>query len=151
MKRKLSAILLAGAMLTSLTACGAKGGDETTPAADSSNTGASQDGDTAQDSAAGDAAADTGSGYQLDKIVMVVDGTMAADLENGMQDVEKQWEEAVGIDLEIQPIDHSGYVDAVGRLFASGDYPDVMIMSADMFSVYADRTALGYDRGVRKR
>ncbi|EOS48352.1 hypothetical protein C809_02031 [Lachnospiraceae bacterium MD335] len=140
MKRKLIAILLAGAMLTSFTACGAKSGDETTPAADSSNTGGSQGGDTAQtpaqDTAAGDAAADTGSGYQLEKIVMVVDGTMAADLENGMQDVEKQWEEAVGIDLEIQPIDHSGYVDAVGRLFASGDYPDVMIMSADMFSQY---------------
>ena len=140
MKRKLIAILLAGAMLTSFTACGTKSGDETTPAADSSNTGSSQGGDTAQtpaqDTAAGDAAADTGSGYQLEKIVMVVDGTMAADLENGMQDVEKQWEEAVGIDLEIQPIDHSGYVDAVGRLFASGDYPDVMIMSADMFSQY---------------
>ena len=90
MKRKLIAILLAGAMLTSFTACGTKSGDETTPAADSSNTGSSQGGDTAQtpaqDTAAGDAAADTGSGYQLEKIVMVVDGTMAADLENGMQD-----------------------------------------------------------------
>ena len=39
MKRKLISILLAGAMLMSLTACGAKGGDETTPAADSNNTG----------------------------------------------------------------------------------------------------------------
>lgn len=142
MKRKLIAILLAGAMLTSLTACGAKSGDETTPAADSSNTGASESGATTQtptqDTAAGDkdTAADTGSGYQLDKLVMVVDGTMTAQLDSGQQDVEKQWEEAVGIDLEIQQIDHSGYVDAVGRLFASGDYPDVMIMSADMFSQY---------------
>lgn len=122
MKRKLISILLAGAMLTSLTACGAKGGDETAPAADSSNTGASEGANAtqapAQDTAAGDAdtAADTGSGYQLEKIVMLVDGTMTADLESGQQDVEKQWEEAVGIDLEIQQIDHSGYVDTVGSI-----------------------------------
>ena len=135
MKRKLISILLAGAMLTSLTACGAKSGDETAPAADGGNTGVSQDSNTAQTTPA-EPVADTGSDYPLEKIVMVVDGTMTADLENGMQDVEKQWEEAVGIDIEIQPIDHSGYTDAVGRMFASGDYPDVMIMSADMFSQY---------------
>lgn len=41
---------------------------------------------------------------------------MTADLESGQQDVEKQWEEAVGIDLEIQQIDHSGYVDTVGSI-----------------------------------
>lgn len=74
MKRKVIAILLAGTMLTSLTACGAKGGDETTPASDSANAGASQGGDTTQaptgDTAAEDSAADTGSGYQLDKIVI---------------------------------------------------------------------------------
>ncbi|MDE7208109.1 MAG: extracellular solute-binding protein [Lachnospiraceae bacterium] len=135
MKRKLISILLAGAMLTSLTACGAKSGDETAPAADGGNTGVSQDSDAAQTTPA-EPVADTGSDYPLEKIVMVVDGTIAADLESGLQDVEKQWEEAVGIDLEIQRIDHSGYTDAVGRLFASGDYPDVMVMSADMFSQY---------------
>lgn len=46
-------------------------------------------------------------------------------------------EEAVGIDLTIQQLDHSGYTDAVGRLFASQDYPDAMIMSAEMFKQYA--------------
>ena len=39
--------------------------------------------------------------------------------------------------MNIQQLDHSGYTDAVGRLFAGGDYPDVMIMSADMFKQYA--------------
>lgn len=140
MKRKLIAILLAGAMLMSLTACGAKDGNETTPAADNGNTGASQGSDATPastgDTAEGNAASDGGSGYQLDKIVMVVDGTMAAQYDTGVEAVEEQWEEAVGIDLEIQQIDHSGYTDAVGRLFASGDYPDVMVMSADMFAQY---------------
>lgn len=28
-------------------------------------------------------------------------------------------------------------MDAVGRLFAGGDYPDVIIMSADMYAQYA--------------
>ena len=58
-------------------------------------------------------------------------------MDNGQADFEKQWEEAVGIDLTIQQLDHSGYTDAVGRLFASQDYPDAMIMSAEMFKQYA--------------
>ena len=129
MKRKFISVLLAGAMVTSLAACGSNSGD--TPATDNNNTG------NTQNSAASSTGDTTASGdYQLDKLVMVVDGTLTASLDNGQADLEKQWEDAVGIDLEIQQIDHSGYTDAVGRLFASGDYPDVMVMSADMFSQY---------------
>ena len=130
MKRKLISVLLAGAMLTSLVACGSNG-EPSAPAADSNNTGSSNN---STNASTGDTAA-TGS-YQLDKLVMVVDGTLTASLDNGQAELEKQWEDAVGIDLQIQQIDHSGYTDAVGRLFASGDYPDVMVMSADMFAQY---------------
>ncbi len=138
MKRKLIAILLAGAMLTSLTACGAKDGDDATPATDGNQSG-TQAGTTAQETGAGDTAAgadyhdilgDTG-------ITIVVNGTLTTTLDNGQEDFRKQWEEAVGIPLTIQQMDHSGYTDAIGRLFASGDYPDAMIMSASMFKQYA--------------
>lgn len=134
MKKKLICMLLTTAMTVSLAACGGNGSDsdssstaEPTPA----NGAEASTGDTAN-------AADvsTESGYKLEKIVMVVDGTLTASVDNGQADLEKQWEEAVGIDLEIQQLDHSGYIDAVGRLFASQDYPDVMIMPADMFAQY---------------
>lgn len=129
MKRKLIAMLLTSAMVASLTACGAGSAADSTPAADSSNTGnASNSGADTTDS--------EDSGYELDKLVMVVDGTLTASLDNGQADLEKQWEDAVGIDLEIKQLDHSGYADAVGRLFVSGDYPDVMVMPADMFAQY---------------
>ena len=133
MKRKFISILLAGAMMTSLAACGSNG-EPSTPATDSNNTTSA--GDTTNNAADSTGGTSTGSDYQLDKLVMVVDGTLTASLDNGQADLEKQWEDAVGIDLEIQQMDHSGYTDAVGRLFASGDYPDVMVMSADMFSQY---------------
>lgn len=135
MKRKVLSVLLASAMVASLAACGEK-----EPA-------------TSQSSAATDSAAATGTeqtsseapaeAYQLDTLKMVVNGTLTATVDNGQAEFEKQWEDAVGeaighpIDLQIQQLDHSGYVDAVGRLFAGGDYPDVIIMSADMYAQYA--------------
>ncbi len=134
MKRKLIAILLAGTMLTSLTACGAADGENTTPAADSNNT------------ETGNAAApETGTGEKADYhdilgdtgLNIVVNGTLTTTLDNGQAEFKEQWEEAVGIPLTIQQMDHSAYQDAVGRLFSSGDYPDAMIMSASMFKQYA--------------
>ena len=136
MKRKLISILLAGAMLTSLTACGAKGGDETTPATDNNNTGNVANPETGATDAAAtkadyhDILGDTG-------ITIVVNGTLTTSLDNGQAEFKEQWEEAVGIPLTIQQMDHSGPTDAVGRLFASQDYPDAMIMSASMFKQYA--------------
>ena len=135
MKRKFISILLAGTMLMSLTACGATGGDETTPAADSNNTGTTA----APETGAADSAekadyheilGDTG-------ITIVVNGTVTTTLDNGQAEFKEQWEDAVGIPLTIQQMDHSGYTDAVGRLFASQDYPDAMIMSASMFKQYS--------------
>ena len=140
MKKKALSLLLASAMVASLAACGSK---EETPAADNSaaaNTDAAASTEAANTDAANTdaAAADTAeSTYDLKEINCVVNGTLTATLDNGQADFEKQWEDAVGVDLVIQQLDHSGYVDAVGRLFAGGDYPDVMIMSADMFKQYA--------------
>lgn len=132
MKRKVLSLLLASAMVVSLAACGgsdapASNSSEAAPAASSQQ-------------ASSEAPAEE---YKLETLKMVVNGTLTATVDNGQAEFEKQWEDAVGekighpIDLQIQQLDHSGYVDAVGRLFAGGDYPDVIVMSADMFKQYA--------------
>lgn len=149
-KKKALSLLLASTMVVSLVACGGNSGDSASSSSSSSN--ASTDNSTGSGDAAasndtaasGDAAGSTASGEKADYhevlkdgLTIVVNGTLTASVDNGQADFEKQWEDAVGIDLTIQQLDHSGYTDAVGRLFASQDYPDAMIMSAEMFKQYA--------------
>ena len=129
MKRKVLSVLLASAMVASLAACG------------SSNDAPAQSA-AATDSAAASTEAST-EAYNLEEINVVVNGTLTATVDNGQAEFVQQWDDAVSeeighpIKMNIQQLDHSGYTDAVGRLFAGGDYPDVMIMSADMFKQYA--------------
>lgn len=133
MKKKVLSLLLASAMVVSLAACG---GSETP--ADSSAAAPAESSAAAPAESNADAPADApAEEFKLEKVKMVVNGTLTATVDNGQAEFEKQWEDAVGVDLEISQLDHSGYVDAVGRLFASQDYPDVMIMSADMYAQYA--------------
>lgn len=132
MKKKLVSLLLAAAMVVTLAGCG--GASEEAPAETTETTEAADTTTEATETTEAEAPAEE---YKLDKLVMVVNGTLTATVDNGQADFEKQWEDAVGIDLEIQQLDHSGYTDAVGRLFAGGDYPDVIIMSADMYAQYA--------------
>lgn len=140
MKKKALSLLLASAMVVSLAACGSSDAGSTTdaPAADNSSN-ATTDAPATDNS--GDAAATADVDYHEiladTGINMVVNGTLTASVDNGQAEFEKQWEDAVGVDLKIQQLDHSGYTDAVGRLFAGGDYPDVIVMSADMFKQYA--------------
>jgi multiple sugar transport system substrate-binding protein/putative aldouronate transport system substrate-binding protein len=132
MKKKVISVLLATAMVASMAACGSSnsGGAASSAApAPSSDAAASSEAAPSAEAPAGE--------YQLDQIRLVVNGTLTANIENGQAEFEKQWEDAVGVDLVIEQLDHSGYVDGVGRIFASGDYPDVMIMSADMYAQYA--------------
>lgn len=137
MKRKVLSLLLASAMVVSLAACG--GNDD---AAASNSSAESSAASTEQATAGTDAEASTEE-YKIETLNMVVNGTLTATVDSGQAEFEAQWEEAVSekmgynIDLVIQQLDHSGYVDAVGRLFAGGDYPDVIVMSADMFKQYA--------------
>ncbi|MBD5522739.1 MAG: ABC transporter substrate-binding protein [Lachnospiraceae bacterium] len=140
MKKKLVSLLLSASMVAALVGCG--DGDSTTaPSTDNSNSNASTDSSASNAADTGDAAAT--SDYQLDTLTIVVDGTLTATLDNGQPEFEAQWEAAVSeamghdVDLVIQQLDHSGYTDAIGRLFAGGDYPDAMIMPAAMFKQYA--------------
>lgn len=121
MKKRIISMLLAAAMVVSMVACG--GSD------DAANNDAANN-----DAATGTEAAGE---YELDKIVCVVNGTLTATVDSGQQEFEKQWEDAVGVDLEIVQLDHSSYGELVGTRFVSGARSDVMIMSADMYAQYA--------------
>ena len=134
MAKKAVSLGLVATMALSMTACNSASdnGSTTTSSAATESTAAN-----GTETSAQEATTTATEGYKLDKIKVVVNGTLTATEDNGQADFVKQWEDAVGIKMEIQQYDHSGYTDAVGRLFASGDYPDVMIMSADMFKQYA--------------
>lgn len=131
MKRKVLSLLLASAMVLSMAACGEKTTDAPSASADVSTESAS---------ASAEVEAEP---YKLETLTMVVNGTLTATVDNGQADFEAQWESAVSekmgydVDLVISQLDHSGYVDAVGRLFAAGEYPDTIIMSAEQFKQYA--------------
>ncbi len=119
MKKRIISMLLVAAMTVSMVACGG------------SNNASNND---ANNTATGTEASGE---YTLDKIVCVVNGTLTATVDSGQQDFEKQWEEAVGVDLEIVQLDHSSYNEQVGTRFVSGARTDVMVMSADMYAQYA--------------
>jgi len=144
MKKKALSLLLASTMVISLAACGGDSGNSSSTSSNSNTTGtdSSASGTTASSDNAGSTSAASGEKADYHEVLkdglnIVVNGTLTASVDNGQADFKAQWEEAVGIPLTIQQLDHSGYTDAVGRLFASQDYPDAMIMSAEMFKQYA--------------
>jgi multiple sugar transport system substrate-binding protein/putative aldouronate transport system substrate-binding protein len=139
-KKKALSVLLASAMVVSLAACGST--SDSSSSSSSSDTTATSSSSSSTDTSA--ATTEEAEPYNLTELTVVVNGTFNIDQgEAGWDEFIEQWEtyvsEAIGHDitLNIQKLDHSGYTDAVGRLFASQDYPDVIIMSADMFKQYA--------------
>ena len=152
MKRKVLSVLLTSAMVMSMAACGSS---ETTEAPASNDAAASTTTDSAaadtktdaaaSTDAAADTAADTETAFQLtEPIKAYVDGTVNYVKEDsGKEEFVSQLNAAISekmgydVTVEFTALDHSGYTDAVGRMFAGGDYPDVMIMNAGMFRQYA--------------
>ena len=126
MKRKLVATLLAASMVLSLAACG--GND--TPAASSESTPVATTTETESQPAADDWTAP-------ESIHFVVNGNLGTTVEEGQAELIEQWEAATGVGLKITQLDHSNYRDLVGTLLAAGDYPDAMIMTAEMYAQYA--------------
>lgn len=76
------------------------------------------------------------------KITILVNGTFPTEA-NGVQAawVEK-WEELVGVELEVIQTDHDAYYDVLQQQIASGDWPDVMILSSSYYSAYASEGVL---------
>ncbi len=141
MRKKVLSVLLASAMITGLVACGA-------PEIDSNPVAPAEGGDTTT-TTDGDQGGDTQAAepYNLEKLYIIVDGTLTATVDSGQQEFEKQWEEKVGaklghaVDLIIEQPEHSKYAETVSQILATrqigdNDYPDAMIMSASMFREY---------------
>ncbi len=71
-----------------------------------------------------------------EKITIFIDGTVVTDV-NGQEQFIARWEELTGIELEIIQPDHDAYYDVLQQQIASGDWPDVMILSSTYYSSYA--------------
>ena len=136
MKKKVLALLLASAMVFSLAACGDDAGN-----GGNNGGGGSNSGNEGGNSGNGGNSGSDNSGdqsYNLTKLTIMVDGTLNLTEGVDMEAFEAAWEEAVGIDLVIQKMDHSGYSDALARAMTNtSDRPDVVLMSADMYAQYA--------------
>ncbi len=79
---------------------------------------------------------DTEEVVKPEKITMMVDGTLVTK-ENGRDAFEAKWKELTGIDLEIIQPDHDAYYDVVGQTFASGEWPDVILLGSTYYAGYA--------------
>lgn len=76
-----------------------------------------------------------------DKITIMNDGTVFTK-ENGQDKFIERWEELTGIELEIIQPDHDAYYDVVGQTFASGNWPDAVILAPTYYAGYAQEGAL---------
>lgn len=135
MKKKILSILLATALVASLAGCGDDAGNNNGGGSANNGGGTTNNGGS-ENNGGGDVTTDV----TVDKISMWVDGTLTANQENGQAELEAAWEAAVGVDLEINQLDHNSYKETVQRLLASGEKPDVMLMSAEMYYSYAAMT-----------
>lgn len=149
MKKKILSVLLAATMVVSLTACG--GGDDNTQSSSteqsSGNTEQSSE-STEQSDGNTETSSESEEEYVLEKLHIVVDGTLTANVDSGQDAFIEQWEAAVSeklghpIELTIDQLDHSDYAGTVSRYLTTGtpgdgQYPDALIMSASMFREYA--------------
>ena len=135
MKKKVLSLLLASDMVVSMAACGdsasTDGGNDSGSGSQTSNTGSDNAG-------SGDSGNAEAKPYDLKALTIMCDGTLNLSEETGIADFEKAWEEAVGVDLTINKIDHSGYADALATALAgTSNRPDVVLMSGQMYAQYA--------------
>jgi len=72
---------------------------------------------------------------------VVVNGTIFTE-ENGRDEFEKELEEALGLDVVFEQQAHTGYADAVLDIFVSGEWPDVVLLSAEQYAKYVEMGVL---------
>jgi ABC-type glycerol-3-phosphate transport system substrate-binding protein len=68
---------------------------------------------------------------------VMADGTVVKDT-NGADAFYAQLKELTGLDIEWVRPEHSAYYDQVASTFASGDLPDVVLLSSDYLALYAN-------------
>ena len=146
MKKKIISLLMVAVMTASLVGCGNSGADNSSSSTDNSaattdNSAASTTDNSAattdNNTAAADTAADTSSDVEKPaEISIMMDGTVFTK-ENGQAEFFAKLEELTGIKYNVVQPDHDAYFDNVGQTIASGDWPDVIILSSTYYSSYA--------------
>lgn len=125
LSKKVCSLGLGGLLAFSMVGCAST--DNTSASADADNSAAVVE--------------DYASIEKPEKITMMVNGNFV-NVAAGQGEVVKKYKELTGIDLEITTIDHNSYNDQLSLAFASGDVPDVVILSSDFYAAYASQGAL---------
>lgn len=160
MKKKVLSAAVSSALVVSmlLTGCGNEGNGGDTGSNNGGNSAANNtesnsgnaESTPAENNAAGNEAEtpEGNSGYVLTDLKVMVDGTVNSVKQETEAQIKvrdafiPQLEAAIGeaigheINIEFEVGDHSKYNEYVGRKFVSEQYPDVMIMSANMMKQY---------------
>ena len=135
MKKKIISLLMVAVMTASLVGCGNSGTDsssssDNTAATDNSTAATDNNTAAADNNTTADASADTASDIEKPaEITIMMDGTVFTK-ENGQAEFFAKLEELTGIKYNVIQPDHDAYFDNVGQTIASGDWPDVIILSS---------------------
>ena len=117
MKKTLKKFAAVGLSLTSvmgLVACGSNGGNQD----------------------ATKATVDWANVQKPEQFTVMVDGTVVKET-NGAQEFYKYLGDLTGLDIKWIRPEHSSYYDSVKNAFASGDIPDVVLLSSDYLANFA--------------
>ena len=146
MKKKIVSLLMVAAMTASLFGCGGTDNSSSNNSNNNTNNAATTDnnaGDSNNNTPAADTNTDNaGSGAETsdvekpDEITILVDGTVFTQ-ENARDEFMAKLEELTGVKINVIQPDHDAYYDNVGQIIASGDWPDVVILSSTYYSGYA--------------
>lgn len=138
MKKKVVSVLMAAAMVAGMAGCGSSN----TGNAGTTNSNASTNNEATTES--GDASASTATDSDVEKpeeITIMVDRTVFTQ-ENGQAEFIAKLEDLLGMKINVIQPDHDAYYDVVGQTVASGDWPDVMILSSTYYAGYAEQGVL---------
>lgn len=140
-KKKVVSIALCCAMLASITACGGNGNSNPTTTAGTTPAGttASNTGNSSNETTTAAPESSASNIVKPESLRIVHDGTI---LTEGLAEFGSQVSELVGVNYILDQQDHSAYADAVGRVFASGDWPDIILLPAGLYATYATTGAL---------
>ena len=139
MKKKVVSVLMAAAMVAGMAGCGSSntGNAGTTNSnASTNNEATTESGDASADVAATDSDVE-----KPEEITIMVDGTVFTQ-ENGQAEFIAKLEDLLGMKINVIQPDHDAYYDVVGQTVASGDWPDVMILSSTYYAGYAEQGVL---------
>lgn len=134
-KRWISALLISTMLVSSfLTGCGSSTGNKGTTSDVNVST------DTKKEDTASQGTQDNNDKkdeiVKPEKITVMVNGTFHT-AQNGQAEWVAKYKELTGVDIEIIQPDHSSYYEVLSQTFASGDYPDVVLLSSTYYTSYA--------------